>query len=151
MTDEHGVGSDGLPPRLAEGRELGRVADHVCVEIERGIVGYWLVGHFARRDLDALTRLAWDSVDGGEYVSIAFTERLERYDPDLRTVATEPGELRLRRAKAAIVLSAKPLERMVVQTMSLAGKAVGKPAGELVAEADLDAAIVRARALLRAR
>ena len=137
-----------LPVWLAKYRVLGTAAQHSCLELDSRVVGYWLVGQFRRTDLDHLTRFSWDACARTHYVSVAFTERLTGYDSDLRTVMTEPGELRIRRAVESIVVTANPLERMIVNTMSLAGRAVGNPGGALSAASSLDEALGRAREVL---
>ena len=48
------------------------------------------------------------------------------------------------------MVSEHPLERMVVQTMALAGRAAGNPGGALGAASSFEDALSRARAALRA-
>jgi hypothetical protein len=139
-----------VPAWLSSYRVLGQVGEHLCLEIEPRIYVYWLVGHFRRSDLDGLSKFCADASGRGiPYVSISFTERLTRYDADLRTVMTAPGELVERRAAESIVVSNHPLERMVVHTMSLAGRAAGSPGGLLGAAATFEEALARARRVVR--
>lgn len=140
-----------VPTWLSSYRVVGQIGTHVCLEIEPCIFAYWLVGHFQRSDLDELTRFCTDACGlGVPYVSISFTQGLTRYDPDLRTVMTAPGDLAKRRAVESIVVSEHPLERMVVQTMSLAGRAAGNPGGRLGAAATFEDALARARVVIGA-
>ncbi|MCB9598393.1 MAG: hypothetical protein H6719_37110 [Sandaracinaceae bacterium] len=138
-----------LPLSLSHYELVGSTDEHLCLQVERQIYVYWLVGHFKREHLDRLTELVVGAPGFRQpYVSIAFTEGLSGYDADLRTVITHPGGLLLRKAMESIVVSDKPLERMVVRTMSLAGRAAGNPGGRLAAASTFEEALAMARATL---
>ena len=62
---------------------------------------------------------------------------------------SDPGELRDRTAYEAVVVTPKPLERMIVRTMSLAGRAAGNPGGRLSAASTFAEGLARARDALR--
>ncbi len=141
-----------LPEWLTPYQVLGRVGDHVLLHFEGLIYGYWLVGHFSRRDLEDLTRLISESPGyQRDYVALAFCTEVTGYDTDLRTVITDPGPLAERKAALAIVVSDRPLDRMVVRTMSLAGSVAGNPGGELAAVSTLEEGLARARQALARR
>lgn len=123
----------------------------MCLHVEDQIYAYWLEGYFQRSHLDDLTRFVRNAPGFRRpYVSIAFTERIDGYDPDLRTVMTDPGALRAMAAHESIVVSERPLERMIVRTMAMAGRAVGDPGGKLSTATSFGEALRHARISLAA-
>ena len=139
-----------IPSWLASYQALGTSGGHTVLHLEDQIYAYWLEGHFALKHLQEMTRLiasrpGWERL----YVSLAFTELIDGYDADLRQVMSDPGELRDRTAYEAVVVTPKPLERMIVRTMSLAGRAAGNPGGRLSAASTFEEGLARARDALR--
>lgn len=140
----------GVPSWLASYQALGTSGKHTVLHLEDQIYAYWLVGHFAVQHLREMTQLIADSPGWRRlYVSLAFTEEIGDYDPDLRQIMRDPQDLRGRSAYEAIVVTPKPLERMIVRTMSLAGRAAGNPGGRLSAASTFEEGLERARTVLR--
>lgn len=141
----------GAPDWLAVHDVRGTTDGHSCLHVEDQIYVYWLEGYFKRSHLDDLTLFVRNTPGFRRpYVSIVFTDNIAGYDPDLRTVMTDPGALRAVAAHESVVVSERPLERMIIRTMSMAGRAVGDPGGKLSAASSFGEALRQARLSLAA-
>lgn len=139
----------GVPSWLSEYAVLGTTHQHVCFHIEDQIYAYWIAGRLRRQNLDDLTELITGAPGWRKpYVSIAFAEDITGYDPDLRSVMTDPGDLATVAADLAIVVSERPLQRMVIRTMAIAARAAGYPGGRISAASTFEEALDDARAAL---
>ena len=138
------------PEYLEKYSRLGQIDGHMCFLIERRIYAFYVEGHFSRKHLDALVGFVRDSPGFTQpYVTIALSQDVAGYDSDLRTVMSDPGELREMKSMETIVVTDKPLNRMVVRTMALAGRAAGNPGGVLAAASTFEEALVRARQVVQ--
>ena len=138
-----------LPEGLRGCRRIGDVGEHVVLKVEDRVYAMYLIGHFARSDLDGAYRLITTSPGWTRpWVLLSFSEQVTGYDRDLRSLMTDLGWLKDVSAVESIHVSESALDRMIVNTMSVAGRVAGTEA-KISAASSLPEALARARAALR--